>query len=123
MCKLGKLRVETWAQQKAFFLQLFFKFFQIDLGEEFTGPKLFRPEVYQAYASSKLCKFIFTKDIVLLDRNSWTLSLSNSKHQKQFFSNFLSSSFSENFLVFRLFGSSESPVQNFGNSGRKSAEK
>ena len=104
MCKLGTLRVETWAQQKAIFLQLFFKFFQIDLGEEFTGPKLFRPEVYQAYASSKLCKFIFTKDIVLLERNLSTLSFSFSKL-------FI---FFENILVFRLFGSSESPVQNFG---------
>ena len=26
--------------------------------EEFTGPKLFRPEAYLANASSKLCKFI-----------------------------------------------------------------
>ena len=52
MCKLGKLRVETWAQQKASFLQRFFKFFQIDLGEEFTGPKLFQNEAYSAYASS-----------------------------------------------------------------------
>ena len=31
---------------------------KIGPGEEFTGPKLFRPEAYPAYASSKLCEFI-----------------------------------------------------------------
>ena len=31
-------------------------------GEEFTGFKLFQPDAYPAYASSKLCKFITTED-------------------------------------------------------------